>query len=62
MLSIVIASRVGVTLLVINLSLVWERILVIRVVWGVAGSPGVSKICLSEVLRWFGQGRGEVEC
>lgn len=43
-------SQVGLTLLVTDPSLVWKHILVMRVVWQVAGSDDVSKIYPSGVL------------
>lgn len=50
-LSVMISSGVGLAAsLVLNLPLIWESILVIRVVWLVGGPMGVSKICLSGVM------------
>lgn len=54
--SMVIVPAVGLASLVVDLTLVWECILVMRVVWEVEGFVWVSKICPSGVLGLFDGG------
>lgn len=62
--SMVIASWVRSASLVNDFPLIWEHILVMRVIQSIGGSVGLSKICPSKVLDKCEGGRGgrEVVC